>query len=124
MKKIILLILLAFSFAITFSQTYPVTQILGSPQTLVLSKGGLKADSSLIIPSFTDTNAANKSTYIKNYPGNIIRAGDQVYVRNANATKWLIFAQSGGISGTVTANIMALITLHDQAKNSAQNLSG
>ena len=103
MKKIILLILLAFSFAITFSQTYPVTQILGSPQTLVLSKGGLKADSSLIIPSFTDTNAANKSTYIKNYPGNIIRAGDQVYVRNANATKWLIFAQSGGISGTVTS---------------------
>ena len=104
MKKVLLLILFVFSLNFAFSQTYPVTQILGAPQTLVLSKGGLKADSSLILPSFPDTgNITYISPYIKNYPGNMIRVGDQVYVRNANATKWLIFSQSASVPGTVTS---------------------
>jgi len=103
MKKVLSLILLVFSLSFAFSQTYPVTQILGAPQTLVLSKGGLKADSSLIVPAFTDTSYANLSPYINKYPGNIIRVANQVFVRNADATKWLIFAQSGAVPGTVTS---------------------
>jgi hypothetical protein len=103
MKKVSLLVLLVFSFFVTFSQTYPVTQILGSPQTLVLSKGGLKADSSLILPSFNDTSDANRSTYLNKYPGSIIRAGNQVWVRNATATQWLALAVSGTGVGSVTS---------------------
>ena len=103
MKKVSLLVLLVFSFIASFSQTYPVTQILGSPQTLVLSKGGLRADSSLILPSFPDTASANLSTYIKNYPGNMIIVGNQTFVRNANATQWLALATSGTAVGSVTS---------------------
>lgn len=94
MKKVSLLVLLVFSFIATFSQTYPVTQILGSPQTLVLSKGGLKADSSLIIPSFSDTFAANRSGYINKYPGSLIRVQSNMFIRNATATQWLQFTSS------------------------------
>jgi hypothetical protein len=103
MKKVSLLVLLVFSFIASFSQTYPVTQILGSPQTLVLSKGGLKADSSLILPSFNDTSDANRSTYLNKYPGSIIRAGNQVWVRNITATQWLALATSGTAVGSVTS---------------------
>lgn len=94
MKKVSLLVLLVFSFITTFSQTYPVTQILGSPQTLVLSKGGLKADSSLIIPVFSDTGAANRSGYINKYPGSLIRVQSNMFIRNATATQWLQFTTS------------------------------
>ena len=103
MKKITLLFLLVFSFIATFSQTtYPVTQNLGSPQTLVLSKGGLKADSSLILPSFPDTTSANTSLYIKNYPGNMIRVGNNVYVRNSTATAWIGVGGGGGGSVSIS----------------------
>lgn len=104
MKRVLLLFLLVFSLSNTFSQTtYPITQTIGAPQTLVVSKGGFRADSSLIMPSFLDTSAANRSPYIKRYPGNLIWASNQVWVRNSDTTKWLLLAVSGTSSGTVTA---------------------
>jgi len=90
MKKILLLATLILSFVIGHSQaTYPINQSLGAPSTLVTSKGGLKADSSLILPVFSDTSKANISTYINKYPGTLIRVADSVYVRNNTATKWI-----------------------------------
>ena len=100
MKKLLFLFLLTLSYCVSFAQ-YPVIQNLGAPKTLVVSKGGLVADSSLILPVFSDTGAANLSPYVKTYPGNMIRVGNQVWVRNVNATGWLALATSGTAVGTV-----------------------
>lgn len=100
MKKLSLLILFLLAYCFSFSQ-FPVTQNLGAPKTLVVSKGGLQADSALILPVFPDTGAANLSPYVKNYSGNMIIVGNQVYVRNATATAWLILATSGTAVGSV-----------------------
>lgn len=100
MKKLSLLIVFLLAYCFSFSQ-YPVIQNLGAPKTLVVSKGGLSADSALILPVFADTNYANLSPYVKYYPGNMIRVGNQVYVRNATATAWIILAVSGTAVGSV-----------------------
>jgi hypothetical protein len=104
MKKLSLLLSFLLAYCVSFAQ-YPVTQNLGAPKTLVISKGGLAADSSLILPTFTDTIYANLSPYIKTYPGNMIFLSglNQVWVRNSDATKWLLLAVSGGTPGTVTS---------------------
>ena len=102
MKKVSLLLSFLLAYCVSFAQ-YPITQNLGAPKTLVISKGGLAADSSLILPAFIDTSYANLSPYIKTYPGNMIRVGNQIYVRNSDATTWLVLAQSGSVPGTVTS---------------------
>lgn len=102
MKKIIIL-LTAFilCYAVGFSQTtYPVNQYIGAPSTLVTSKGGFKSDSALILPTFADTSKANISTYIKKYPGTLIRVKDTIFFRSADTTKWLPFTSSTGASIT------------------------
>jgi hypothetical protein len=100
MKKVSLLLFLLIAYCVSFAQ-YPVIQNLGAPKTLVTSKGGFSADSALILPAFADTNAANLSPYVKYYAGNMIRVGNQVYVRNATATAWLTLATSGTAVGSV-----------------------
>jgi len=89
MKKIFLLLSFFLICAISYSQQYPVTQNLGAPKTLVVTKGGIQVDSSLILPHFPDTASANISTFIKKYPGTLIRVGDSLYVRSADTTTWL-----------------------------------
>ena len=100
MKKLFLLLSFLLAYYLSFAQ-YPVSQALGAPKTLVMNKGGFSADSALIVPSFPDTNYANLSPYVKYYPGNIIRAGNQLYFRNATATAWIILAQTGTAVGSV-----------------------
>ena len=96
MKKIFLLATLILSFVIGKSQTtYPINQYIGAPSTLVTAKGGFKADSSLILPVFSDTAKANISTFIKNYAGTLIRVGDSIYVRSNNVSKWILLGASG-----------------------------
>ena len=101
MKRILLLFVFALLYNFAFSQ-FTVTQNLGSAVTLVNSKGGFKADSALILPSFSDTTAANRSPFIKYYAGNTIRVGDTVYIRNTTATKWINIGSGGGGSGYTT----------------------
>ena len=88
MKKLLLSISLFFVFNLGYAQ-FPISQSLGSSKTLVTSKGGLSADSALILPVFSDTAAANTSPYVKYYAGNMIRVGDNVYIRNSTATAWI-----------------------------------
>jgi hypothetical protein len=103
MKKLFLLATLILIYVVAKSQTtYPVNQYIGAPATLVTAKGGLKADSSLILPVFSDTAKANISTFIKNYAGTLIRVGDNIYVRSNDVSKWLLIGGGGG-SGTVTS---------------------
>lgn len=93
--KYILIFLFALLCSVGYAQ-YPVNQTLGAPTTLVTSRGGLRADSSLILPQFPDTAAANRSPYIKFYPGNMIRVYNDIYMRNTTATKWQLVNPSGG----------------------------
>ena len=99
MKKIYLSFIFLFSVLFSFSQTYPVNQYIGAPNTLVTSKGGFKVDSSLILPYFADTSNANISPYIKNYPGALIRVVDSIFMRNNTATAWIKFSSGGGGGG-------------------------
>lgn len=112
MKSTLILILFIFSFTAVFSQTYPVSQNLGSPQTLIISKGGFKADSALILPYYPDTTTANSSPYIKYYAGNMIRVGNIVYVRNSTATGWVTIASGSG-GGTAISGLNAFGNFYD-----------
>jgi hypothetical protein len=96
MKKIFLLAILCLSIAISHAQsTYPIVQAQGSSKTLIINKGGIQVDSSLILPVFIDTALANISPYIKNYAGSIMRVGNNVYVRSYDATKWILLSSGG-----------------------------
>jgi len=88
MKKIFLVILFAFAFSFGYAQ-FTINQTIGSSKTLVTALGGLKSDSALILPTFSDTTAANRSQYVKFYAGNMIRVADTVFIRNSTATKWV-----------------------------------
>ena len=100
MKRLLLALALMTISAICYAQPqYPINQTIGAPTTLVTSRGGFKADSSLIVPYYSDTAKANISPYGKNYAGAVIRVGDSLYMRNASATKWINLSQSGGGGG-------------------------
>ena len=95
MKKVIFFLLICVCFFSVKAQ-YPISQNIGAPTTLVVAKGGLKADSTFIVPTFTDTSKANLSNYIKVYPGALIRVQDTLYMRNKTATQWLAAGTIGG----------------------------
>jgi len=100
MKRLLLALALMTISAICYAQPqYPINQTIGAPTTLVTSRGGFKADSSFIVPYYSDTAKANISPYGKNYAGAVIRVGDSLYMRNASATKWINLSQSGGGGG-------------------------
>jgi len=92
MKKVALIFfLICFSLA-GFSQ-FNVQQWLGGPTTLVVSRGGFRADSGLIIAGFSDTAIANRAKY---YAGAIIRVGNKLYQRDSVAQRWIEIA--GGVT--------------------------
>lgn len=98
MKKLlsIFFILLSFFSINSFGQS-PTTQGLGAPNTRVINRGVLQSDSGLVVPSFTDTTAANRGAAPKFYAGNIIRTGDSLWQRNKTATKWLLIGGNGTV---------------------------
>lgn len=98
MKKILLicgLLLMAFALQAQVTKApFPVKQTLGSKQTIVVSSGGLQADSAFMLPVYTDTVRANLGANAKYYPGDLIRTGDSIWIRNGSATKWLLVFSS------------------------------
>lgn len=66
MKKILLIILLSFTYVLGQAQ-YPIPQALGGDKVLVTNTGGLK--SHLINYTFVDTSTANLDLYLKYYNG-------------------------------------------------------
>jgi hypothetical protein len=78
MKNIFLFLALFLFVKIGYSQQYPINQTLGSPTTLVTSRGGFKADSSFILPSYSDTTKANANPYVKKYAGSLIKGGNTI----------------------------------------------
>lgn len=104
MKNVFLFLILIFCITSGYSQGYPVNQNLGAPTTLVTSRGGFKADSSFILPAYSDTAKANANPYVKNYAGSLIKVGDALYVRSTNLSKWILVGSSSG--GTFQNNIV------------------
>lgn len=101
MRKIfILLTFLFLTYFVKAQTTYPITQNLGSPVTLVKVpvNGGLQA---VLVPTpFADTTAANAVSYVKYTAGAMIRTtGDnKFWKRNEAKTAWLAASGSGAIS--------------------------
>ena len=76
---------------------FPIIQKIGSPTTLVTSKGGIKSDVGGIITTYSSTGSADANPYISTYPGAmIVTSADLVYFRNQAASAWVQF-------GTVTS---------------------
>lgn len=113
MKKLFILLILILLTVFVKAQTFPITQNLGSPTTLIRVKGGIKADSGFVNAIFLDTTVANINPYIKNYVGAAIftTSDNTVWVRNAAATAWV--AQAGATN----------ITINNIYNNSITNVS-
>lgn len=112
MKKITLTLLALICLLSAFSQ-HPqgldsfMLQTLGSAKTLIKSKGAAGSDSGLVNSVYPDTASANFGK-IKNYPGAMIRTGDSLWMRNYNATEWLLFSfGSSGAAYTVDNGLTA-----------------
>src|SRR6185312_11177839 len=96
MKRIALLTCFLLSFSFLFAQ-YPATQTLGSDSTLIKSKGALQGR--LINWSYPDTASANRER-ISHYPHAQIVVGNDIYLRDKTATRWIL--QSGaGVQGSI-----------------------
>jgi len=99
MKKYIATILLIVICYTGFGQ-WPITQNLGSGNTLVQvpANGGLRAN--LINRSYADTTSANLG-YSDSYPGSLIFTTDiqAMWLRNAAADGWIQIMPSGGTGG-------------------------
>jgi len=100
MKKSIVSIFLILICYIGYGQ-WPITQNLGSANTLVQvpANGGLRAN--LINRSYADTTAANLG-YSDAYPGSLIFTTDiqAMWLRNAAADGWIQIMPSGGSGGS------------------------
>ena len=117
MKKIFLVILLAFAFSFSYAQ-FTINQTIGSSKTLVTALGGLKSDSALILPTFSDTTAANRSQFVKFYAGNMIRVVDTVFIRNSTATKWVAVGTKSETPNLQQVTDQGSYTTHDIFVNS------
>ena len=103
MKKILFLVSFVLLSIVAICQPtgYPITQTLGSTNTLVDSKGGLK--SRPILYFYPDTTTANTEA-ISRYPFALIGIkdtstnGSSLWYRSADTTSWLNVATdtSGG----------------------------
>ncbi|HRP30436.1 MAG TPA: hypothetical protein PKV73_01025, partial [Agriterribacter sp.] len=87
MKKILLFISLLFVTAVSFGQW--TIQNLGAPKTMVVSRGPLASDSSIVFRgSFNDTASANNGN-LDILPGAIIRVANTLWMRSYDTTEWV-----------------------------------
>jgi hypothetical protein len=87
MKKIILFILILISFK-ALAQ-YPVNTAVGNASQLQYQNGAYGARLGYVFKdAFGDTTAANLS-FIKNVPGQVIRVGNTLWMRNTALTAWI-----------------------------------
>lgn len=99
MKKISFFLFL-LSALISKAQ-YPITITSGNTSTLQKSWGSYGGNLGYVFTgSFGDTTAANLS-FIKNVPGQVIRVGDTLWMRNSATTKWLKQGGIGGVAQTL-----------------------
>lgn len=92
MNKIFALIAFICLAKISFGQTYPITQNIGSTSTLLDIKGGGRVAGTFVLGHFLDTTTANALPYIKNYANGMITTDtNQVWLRSYDAQRWIQF---------------------------------
>lgn len=88
---------------------YPINQSIGSPVTMVTSKGGLTATETFVIPTYFDTATANVSLYTKFYTGScIFTTVDSSFwcrLKNVFSQYWF---RIGGAGGGATGSFWSL----------------
>lgn len=109
MKYLITAFILLSSY-VSFGQ-YPVKQTLGSPSTIVVSKGGLAADSGFVNAAYPDILSASNSR-IAHYAGAQIRVVDTIFIRNSTATEWIKLGVITGPDGRIDSVIAKLDSLN------------
>jgi hypothetical protein len=87
--KYILTCFLLLNFCLSYGQEPAYT-----PMRLNYQFRGIKVDSLFLIPSFSDTTAANSST-MKNVAGAMIRTGNDFWMRNSTTNAWLQNVNTG-----------------------------
>ena len=99
MKKILLILFLVATGFFSKAQ-YNTNTATSNASTLLYSLGSYGANIGFVWRStYADTATANLS-FIKNVPGQTIRVGDTVWIRNNAATRWInMMSGSGGGGG-------------------------
>jgi len=103
MKKIFLLVLIT-SFCSWANAQFGNRQFLGAPLTLVESRGGLMADSALIIPSYDDTTAASRGNRANQYRHSLIGVKNDLWMRDAEGGNgdWLRVGSGASLCQGIT----------------------
>lgn len=93
MKKLLIFIAFIFCYAASFAQ-FPNSATTGNDKTLYHDRGGRTADGGFVNTRFADTTIAN--TYpIAGEKGGQIIVGNDVYIRDSTATKWILNGSTG-----------------------------
>jgi len=91
MKQILIIVLTMLCGYIAKAQPSFIPQPIGGAPTMKsIVRGAFKADSSLAIQSFADTNAANRGTQIRMEDGILIKVGESIYIRHVASFKWVL----------------------------------
>jgi hypothetical protein len=102
MKKLILIISVFCSF-LSVAQ-YPVNTGAGSPSTLQYQFGSYGGMIGFVFKgTYSDTTAANVG-FIKNVPGQVIRIGDSLWIRNNTVTRWMNLMREGTSTNIYNSN--------------------
>ncbi len=101
MKNLLAVMVCLLSTVVSFSQapSFPTNTYQSNPANMTNVKGGLTSDG-YRLKWFSDTTAANAAPYIKFTPNIMIKAGENVWIRNIDATRWLLV--NGAYSVTYT----------------------
>ncbi len=97
MKKISGLIILLFCAFFTFAQapSFPNQNINNSNASTIFGYLGGLTSNGYKLKYFADTTAANAAPYLKFTPHLMIKAGNNIYVRSTDISRWLLVGGSG-----------------------------
>jgi hypothetical protein len=103
MKKIVLILFLISGFLYSNAQ-FGNKQFLGAPNTMVESRGGIKADSASVIPTYEDTAAASRGNRANYYPHSLIGVKNDLWMRDAEglAGDWLRVGSGASLCQGIT----------------------
>lgn len=107
MKKLLLILTILISIKSWGQTLFPVNQSIGNATTnnlLYTINGGVKPTVGLILPTYTDTTAANTNLYIKWYDGAMIKTTTPIvaiWYRHLAIQKWIQILPAGGGTGDI-----------------------
>jgi len=103
MKKIVLILFLISGFLYSNAQ-FGNKQFLGAPNTMVESRGGVKADTASVIPTYEDTAAASRGNRANQYRHSLIGVKNDLWMRDAEGGNgdWLRVGSGASLCQGIT----------------------